>query len=37
MKNTKELFDWYETLSKESLLDIDNYYASQAFFKDPFN
>lgn len=37
MKNIKELFDWYETLTPASLKDIDNFYATQAFFKDPFN
>lgn len=37
MKNTNELFVWYESLSKSSLKDINNYYAANAYFKDPFN
>lgn len=37
MKSTNELFDWYRKLTKESLQEIDNYYAADVFFKDPFN
>jgi ketosteroid isomerase-like protein len=37
MKSLNELYVWYEKLSKESVENIKDYYAEEAFFKDPFN
>ncbi|MBC75902.1 MAG: isomerase [Halobacteriovoraceae bacterium] len=35
--NLEQLRVWYEGLSKETLSDIDKFYSSDVFFKDPFN
>ena len=37
MKSLKELMHWYETLTPETLANIQDYYDKDAFFKDPFN
>lgn len=37
MSQLQLLKTWYETLSEESLQDIDKLYAQDAYFKDPFN
>ena len=37
MKSANELFEWYRKLTRESLKEIDKYYATDVFFKDPFN
>ncbi len=33
----KEIADWFETLSPESLVTIDSVYDEQSSFRDPFN
>ncbi len=33
----KALVEWYESLSRDSLATISNYYTSDCYFKDPFN
>lgn len=37
MKNLTEFKNWYETLSENSLKNIEQYYSADIFFKDPFN
>jgi hypothetical protein len=32
-----EIVRWFESLTRDSALDVGRYYAPQAFFKDPFN
>ena len=35
--NIDKFVSWYETLTKESLPQINEYYHDEMFFKDPFN
>lgn len=37
MNSIQSLMDWYENLSLDKLESIENYYAINVFFKDPFN
>ena len=37
MKSLNDLQKWYETLSKDNLTDIKDFYDNEVFFKDPFN
>jgi hypothetical protein len=37
MNSSEKLVEWYSSLSEETLQDIHLFYASEAYFKDPFN
>lgn len=37
MERLDEIFDWYGKLERGSVEKIRDYYAEEAFFKDPFN
>lgn len=37
MERSKKISEWYSALTLESLEDIEVYYDSNCFFKDPFN
>lgn len=33
----KEIMNWYESLTQDSLNSLDRFYTEDSFFKDPFN
>ena len=37
MNTIERLIEWFETLTAESVARTDEFYAADAFFKDPFN
>lgn len=37
MKSIAAIYTWYESLTKESVENINDLYVEHAFFKDPFN
>lgn len=36
-RHLSALADWYESLTRETLADLGEHYAANAWFKDPFN